>query len=105
MCQDASHGPDWTDVRHTMKGIEEAHDCVCSLLLLPDGRKDGTSWCIIAGASVVGTVEHIENSTIAISVRWPNSEHSTLVAAVFQAFYTLDYQCARRLYEQGKLWE
>jgi hypothetical protein len=104
MCHDASNGPDWTDVRRALTGLENAHNCICTLLLLPDGRVDGTGWCVIVGAQRVSLPSGEERELITGAIKWPNSEHATLAAAVFQAVYTLDYECARRLYEQGRLW-
>ena len=104
MCHDALNGPDWTDVRRVMTGIEKTHDVVCSLLLLPDGRVDGTSWCLIAGAIPIALPLSDPNGGVVLSIRWPNSEHSTLAGAAFQLLYSLDFQCSKSLYAQGELW-
>lgn len=104
MCHDATAGPDWTDVRRLMIGVEKAHECSCSLLLLPDGRKDGLGWCLIAGAIPFGDLGVNDRNGIVMSARWPNNTHSTLSSAAFNLIYELDYGCARTLYVNRTLW-
>jgi len=105
LCHDASSGPDWTDVRRVMTGLEKAHNVLCSLLLLPDGRVDGVGWCLIAGAIPVALPSHESAGGVVLSIKWPNSEHSTMAGAAFQLVYSLDFTCSKSLYEQGDLWK
>jgi hypothetical protein len=100
MCRDVGNGPDWMDVRSALKSMEEAHECSCTLTLLPCGKPEGSEWYVVVTATDKDPLRLQERAPVVVQVQWPNVAHKNLSSAAYDALYKLDFACSKKWWVQ-----
>lgn len=101
--QDASSGPDWTDVLITMRAIEDCHKVSVGLTLVPGVFAGPAGMLTIHVRSVSGDASVMGSYVAAISGEWPCKEHSTMESCVYAGLLAIDWELTPKLPEQKTL--
>lgn len=99
------NSPDMQDCCRWLQNVEETHKCECSVMLLPDGLHEGTRWRIDALAVRPTPLGSPLGESIGVFCYFPDGRHVTLEGSLMNLIASLDVECTRQWWHQGRLIE
>ncbi len=100
----SANGPDWTDVRTGMRGIQDTHRCSCYLEMFPGFTRYGPELRLVltAVSLLPGTQLHVCEESVATT--WPRGWSEDMASTVFALLYRLENVLTSRWW-QGETYQ
>lgn len=98
-----SIGPDWTDIRRTLRSLEQLHECEVTLLMSPDGPHEGTGIVVRALALSAKPRNGLKQAELSVSLTWPNASNRLMESAVYRLLMQLDHELLTKWWAQAEL--
>jgi hypothetical protein len=98
----STNGPDWTDIEAMMRALESVHtgEVVLTVSTVGIGATGGMA---LSAHHVLATLgEDATHTGCGVDTLWPNRQHTTLEAAVYELLYRLDFAIGDH-YQQEKI--
>lgn len=101
--QKSSNGPDWMDIRTSMKEMEILHKCACYIEVMPATTRYGPQMRFIVSAVSNAPGTDLKPCEESVAVNWPNNSNGNVESAVFAGLYRLDHRLTEKWWKQGEL--